>query len=83
MCHLSFFPENLRTSVRQHTKQCKQLHKSARNTKEEKMYWLHLNTVVQKFTTAFQATSETKHKHFQISSEGLDMGGDPILLTNI
>ena len=47
------------------------------------MYWLHLNTVVQKFTTAFQTTSETRHKHFQISSEGLDMGGDPILLTNI
>ena len=59
------------------------LRKGARNTKEEKMYWLHLLWCKNFQQPPKQHQRNPKHKHFQISSEGLDMGGDPILMTNV
>ena len=59
------------------------LRKGARNTKEEKMYWLHLLWCKNFQQPPKQHQRNPKQKHFQISSEGLDMGGDPILLTNV
>ena len=56
------------------------LEKNTANNEKKKMYWLHCKNFQQ---PSKQHQRNTRQKHFQKSSEGLDMGWGPILLTNI